>query len=61
MTQIKFIRGGSNTILGNFEPGSIARCSDALARHLVAEVGVAEYMQPARVESERQVRRRGRK
>lgn len=43
MKQIEFIRGGSNTILGNFEPGDSARCSDVLAQHLVADVRVAKY------------------
>lgn len=43
MKAIKFKRGGSNTILGNFAPGDVARCSDALARHLVDELDVAAY------------------
>ena len=48
MKAIKFVRGGSNTILGNFAPGDVARCSDALAKHLVDEVKVATYAeQPA--------------
>jgi hypothetical protein len=46
MRAIKFNRGGSNTMLGNFGPGDVARCSDALARHLVDEVRVARYAEP---------------
>jgi hypothetical protein len=43
MRQIEFTGQGSNTILGNFAPGDMARCSDALARHLVDEARVAKY------------------
>lgn len=47
MRQIEFIGQGSNTILGNFGPGDVARCSDALAQHLVDEARVAKYATPS--------------
>jgi hypothetical protein len=43
MQQIRFIKFGSNTALGNFAPGEIARCDAKLARHLVEEAKVARY------------------
>ena len=48
MVQIKFIRQGSNSMLGGFSSGDTARVSDALAAHLVNEAGVAEYYDPVR-------------
>lgn len=58
MKIIEFTKGGSNTILGNFAPGDVSRCSDALARHLVEEVGVAKYVQPV---AQPVTKRKGRK
>jgi hypothetical protein len=46
MVQIKFIRQGSNSMLGSFSSGDTARVYDALAAHLVNEARVAEYLQP---------------
>lgn len=43
MRLVEFTRQGSNTIVGNFGPGDIVRCGDALARHFVEEVKVADY------------------
>lgn len=45
MIQIKFIRQGSNSMLGGFSSGDTARVSEALAAHLVNEAKVAEYVQ----------------
>lgn len=42
--QIKFITSGSNSAFGSFEAGGTMRCSDALAKHLVEELGCAKYM-----------------
>lgn len=46
MVQIKFIRQGSNSMLGGFSSGDRARVSEALAAHLVNEAGVAIYYEP---------------
>lgn len=55
--RIEFTRGGSNTIVGNFEPGMILRCDGALARHFI-EIGVARALDaPPKPEP----RKRGRK
>lgn len=43
MIQIKFIRQGSNSMLGGFSSGDLARVSEALAAHLVNEAAVAIY------------------
>lgn len=60
-TRIEFIRGGSNTILGDFAPGDIFRAPEALARHLVEDIKVAKYVeQPAKAEPPLP-RKRGRK
>lgn len=44
--RIIFTRAGSNTVTGNFEPGTVARVSARLAAHLVEEVKVARYDDP---------------
>lgn len=49
MVQIKFKRFGANSAFGGFAPGDKMRCGEAMARHLVEEVGVAEYVQPPAV------------
>lgn len=46
MVKIKFIRQGSNTMLGSFSSGDVARVSEALAKHLVDEALVAVYAEP---------------
>jgi hypothetical protein len=46
-TRIKFVRYGHNTALGNFAPGDLAWCDESMARHLVEQVGCAQYAQPA--------------
>jgi hypothetical protein len=43
MVQIKFIKYGANSAFGGFAPGDRMRCDEAMAKHLVEEVGVAEY------------------
>lgn len=44
MVQIKFIKYGANSAFGGFAPGDKMRCSEAMARHLVDETGVAQYV-----------------
>lgn len=44
MIQIRFIAQGSNSLIGGFSSGDIARVGAALARHLVEEARVAEYV-----------------
>lgn len=44
MIQIKFKASGANSMLGGFASGDIARVGEALARHLVEEARVAEYL-----------------
>lgn len=46
MIQIKFKAQGANSAIGSFTHGDIARVGEALARHLVTEAQVAEYVQP---------------
>jgi len=41
-TQIKFLVGGANSLIGGFVEGDRARVPDDLAKHLV-EVGVAAF------------------
>lgn len=40
---VKFKTFGANSAFGSFAPGDLLRCDDAMARHLVEEVQVAEY------------------
>lgn len=58
MTQIRFIRGGSNTMIGNFAPGEVLRCGDALAKHFVQDVKVAEYIETAQPQAKPRKRER---
>ncbi len=44
MTRIKFTKYGACTACGEFGPGTVARLSPALARHLVEDLRVAEYL-----------------
>ena len=44
MVQIRFKAQGANSIIGGFSHGDTARVSDAFAKHLVEEAGVAEYI-----------------
>lgn len=62
LQQIEFTRGGSNTIIGNFEPGMIVRCGDALARHFIG-LGLARSLEAERPQPEHKARKaaRGRK
>ncbi|GAB3763490.1 hypothetical protein GCM10028796_17070 [Ramlibacter monticola] len=46
MIQIKFTKFGAHSAFGGFAPGDTMRAPDALARHLVEEAQVAEYVQP---------------
>lgn len=63
MVQVRFIKFGANSAFGGFAPGDMLRCSEALAKHLVEEVGCAQYAEtktepaPA-AESEPKPRRR---
>lgn len=47
MIAVKFTASGANSLLGGFSAGDIARVEDALARHLVDEIGVAKYLDAA--------------
>lgn len=44
MIQIRFIAQGSNSLIGGFSSGDLARVGESLARHLVEEARVAEYV-----------------
>lgn len=44
MVKIKFIAQGSNTAIGGFSSGDIANVGEALAKHLVEEARVAQYV-----------------
>lgn len=44
MIQIRFIAQGSNSLIGGFSSGDMARVGESLARHLVEEARVAEYV-----------------
>jgi hypothetical protein len=44
MTRIRFTKYGACTACGEFGPGTIARLSPALAKHLVDDLKVAEYL-----------------
>lgn len=46
MIQIRFKVQGSNSLIGGFSGGDLARVDDALAHHLVEEARVAEYIPP---------------
>jgi hypothetical protein len=46
MVKIRFVRQGSNTMLGSFSSGDFARVSEAVAKHLVDEALVAVYAEP---------------
>lgn len=41
---VKFKTSGSNSAFGGFSPGDVLRCGDDMARHLVEEARVAEYV-----------------
>lgn len=53
MKKIRFIAQGSNTAIGGFTAGDIARIDAALAKHLVEGIGVAEYFEPEVGETEK--------
>ena len=44
MIQIRFKAQGSNSLIGGFSSGDVARVGDALAKHLVEDARVAEYV-----------------
>lgn len=44
MIQIRFIAQGSNSLIGGFSSGDLARVGESLAHHLVEEARVAEYV-----------------
>lgn len=44
MVQIRFIAQGSNSLIGGFTSGDLARVGPELARHLVEEAKVAQYV-----------------
>lgn len=58
MVQIRFIRQGSNSLIGGFSSGDLARVSEDFARHLVEEARVAEYVQAQQKEAAAPKRRR---
>ena len=41
---IKFKAQGSNSVIGGFSSGDVARVNSDFARHLVEEARVAEYL-----------------
>lgn len=43
MVKVKFITGGANSAFGGFCPGDVLVCSEAMAKHLVEEIGCAKY------------------
>lgn len=45
MAKVRFVAFGSNTQFGSFAPGDVLTCSEALARHLVNEIGCARYVE----------------
>jgi hypothetical protein len=44
MIQIRFKAQGSNSLIGGFSSGDLARVNEALAKHLVEDAKVAEYV-----------------
>lgn len=50
-TTVRFITYGSNSAIGNFGPGDVLRCGDAMARHLVDQAKVARYDQAPAAET----------
>lgn len=44
MVKIRFTAQGSNAMVGGFSPGDQATIGEALAKHLVEEARVAEYV-----------------
>jgi hypothetical protein len=44
MIQIRFKASGANSVIGGFSSGDLARVSEAFAKHLVEEAGVADYV-----------------
>lgn len=51
MPQIKFIRTGANTQVGNFAPGDLLRCGEAMAHHLVEIARVAVLVEAPAVDT----------
>lgn len=49
-TQIVFLVGGANSLIGGFCAGDTARVSSELAKHLVEELGIAKYETPQAAE-----------
>lgn len=45
-TQIVFLVGGANSLIGGFCAGDTARVSSELAKHLVEELRIAKYDAP---------------
>lgn len=59
-TRIRFVAQGANSLLGGFSPGDTATVGHELARHLVEEARVAQYLEApsqATVEPEKKARR----
>lgn len=61
MRRIVFTKNGACSVLGGFEPGTVARTSDALARHLVEEARVARYADEAPIPSTAKPKRTARR
>ncbi len=53
MKSIRFHAQGSNSVIGNFGPGDVARVDDKFAKHLVDEAKVAKYYEPEAVKPAR--------
>ena len=43
MVKVKFITGGANSAFGGFSAGDFLVCSEAMAKHLVDDIGCAKY------------------
>lgn len=44
MVKIKFTAQGSNSLIGGFSHGTVARVNETLGKHLVEEIKVAVYV-----------------
>lgn len=44
MVKIRFVAQGANSMIGGFSTGDVAAVGEAIAKHLVDEARVAEYV-----------------
>ena len=64
MVKVKFITGGANSAFGGFCPGDVLVCSEAMAKHLVDDIGCAKYDrigEPVETKDDDNTPKRGRK